>query len=152
MIGCMVLTSSGSLRVNPGTGSPVRRFPIYVSYKVACSSRFLLPQPGSPLHLFARRPPRWHNQLIISRLLYSRGNDEAPMIIFLYGAITVQSTVSPAALPYATLPAIAIKKAWASSCNDQSPTFLIRRRRACSSATFREKASYVYKYEHNGSA
>ena len=46
--------------------------------------------------------------------------------------------------PYATLPAIAIKKAWASSCNDQSPTFLIRRRRACSSATFREKASYVY--------
>ena len=46
-------------------------------------------------------------------------------------------------LAYAMLPAMPMKMAWAASCRDQSPTFLMRRRRAWSSWTSRAKASYV---------
>jgi len=58
-------------------------------------------------------------------------------------AISVTST-SILISRQAIFPAMPIKTAWTASCNDQSPTFLIRRIRAWSSVTSRANASYVW--------
>lgn len=55
-------------------------------------------------------------------------------------AISVTST-SILISRQAIFPAMPIKTAWTASCNDQSPTFLIRRIRAWSSVTSRANAS-----------